>query len=169
MSNTWKEYCASDIYNSGLVEYAESLVGGYGADIIQDCMVKLFSMDEEKLRDIFNRGKHVDYFFLTLRNTAYNYIRKRKLELVEFGDGFDLADTEYKEHGNEIIDIVREWADEYGSMWWYHSRLISLYAEEGTYRKVAAKTGIPHNSVSRSIRDFQMWLKEICTELKIDI
>jgi len=165
----YKDKLCKDLLGSGICDYCVLQVPDYGEDLFQDCVIKMLSISDTKLFDIYSRGKHLDYFFLIARNTIYTYYKRKKVNWVELPTNFDLEDIEYEERGNEVIDIINEWAEDRTSMWWYHSKLIKMYIEEGSYRKLAIKTGIPQNSISFSVREFKNWVRGLCEDLKIQI
>jgi DNA-directed RNA polymerase specialized sigma24 family protein len=168
---SWKDSLAKDILESNLREYCRNLIGtDYADDVFSDSLLKMFKIPNSKLKDIYDRGKHLDYFFLVVRNMSYNHFRKMKRYPYEnMEDSFDMIWEEYHEYGNEILEAVNEWAADRESGWWYHARLIKLYAEEGSIKRVHQKTKIPQQSVSHSLKEFRQWMKEIVDEMGIEI
>jgi DNA-directed RNA polymerase specialized sigma24 family protein len=165
----FKDRLCEDILNSGIKDYCIMQEPHIGEDLFMDAVIKMLSVPERKLYDIYERGKHVDYFFLIARNTIYSYYKKKRIAWVEFTMDYDTKEEEYVETGNEIIDLIDEWSEDRESMWWYHSKLIKLYIESGSYRKLSVKTGIPQNSISFSVREFKNWVRGLCSDLKIEI
>ena len=169
LSNIWKDKLVKDLYSCNIKDYCMTNLGDDWEDLFHDSILAMLCIDEAKLEDIYNRNKHIDYFFLVVRNNIYRTYKAKKVEFTTLEHWYDVEDPEYVETGNEILDAIDEWADERNSMWWYHSRLIKLYAEEGSYRAVSEKTMIPKASIADSIREFKRWINEICVELGIEI
>ena len=169
MSNIWKEKLGKDLLDCNIRQYCIANIGIDGEDVFAECLYKVFKLPNVKLKDIYDRGKHLDYFFLICRNSIYNYYKKKRIEWVQIPENYDIEDEEYYENGNDILDLIEEWGEDHNSMWWYHSRLIKLYVDEGSYRLVSKKTGIPFNSIRVSVREFKNWINEIYSELGLDI
>ena len=169
MSNKWKEKLGEDLLNCEVKAYCYANVDEADADVIfSECLYKVFKIEDAKLKDIYDRGKHIDYFFLVVRNTIYNYYRAKRIEWVDYKPEFDILDEDYVEEGAEIIEAIDEWANEWGSMWWYHAGLLKLYAEEGSIAGVNRRTKIPKSSIAHSIKEFREWIIEICNELGLN-
>jgi len=171
LSNNWKEKLAKDLLDSNIKRYCRSKVCEMDADdVLSESLFRMMRMDDEKLKDIYDRRKHLDYFFLVVRNQIHNYNRKaNRYTFVEFTAEHEAEDSPYVETGNEIIDAIEEWADDFNSGWWYHARIMKLYAEEGSIRKVHKKTKIPNDSISITIDEFRDWVVGIAEDLELDI
>jgi hypothetical protein len=167
----WKDKLAQDLMDSNIRQYCEGKVKYPDFDdVFSESMYRMMRMDDEKLKDIYDRKKHLDYFFLVVRNQIHNYNRaSNRFTFLEFSDEFEVEDTPYHESGAEILDVIDEWAEDFNSGWWYHSRIMKLYAEEGSIRRVHKKTKIPYANVSITIDEFRDWVIGLAEDLGLDI
>ena len=58
----------------------------------------------------------------------------------------------------EVVEIIVVPLDR---IHWYEAKILELYAELGTYRKVAEATGIPHISIYHTVRNARKNIKKL--------
>lgn len=133
-------------------------------DVRQEAFFVLCKMPEEKLKDLYTRGKLNSYFLRTLYITAhmpksdYNRQQRRREQPTEKMD--DVPDDQRWRTDEELLRAVTIRLD---AIYWYNRDMIRLYVKHGNLRAVAAATGIPVSSVRAAINKGR---QEILRELK---
>ena len=135
-------------------------------DIKQHTFLELFQKPEEFILDLHNRGRLKPFIVKILYNTAtYTKSSFAKSLGKETPTDFCVASKFEIIRTSETED--REMAEMHASvqcgmseMHWYKSRLLREYSEEGTYQKVADKTGIPIISIFATVREAKKEIKK---------
>lgn len=137
-------------------------------DIKQDTFLYLLEKAEAKpdeIIDLHKRDKLRHYVTKMLFNAAnfsqsrINRQMRRETEIPTEAHCFpclpeDTDEINTEERIQECLIKVRRMreSDKRVSKDWYFAELLEEYVQEGTFRKVAAKTGIPLNSVHFAVR-----------------
>ena len=122
-------------------------------DLIQEMALQLLEMPDRKWQEI-NAGGYLRFYVVrSLLNMATskrsNFAKKYNLfnhtnELPE------LTDTEGYDYEKELdirtVEVLME------ELYWYDREILKLWIEEGSYRKVAKKVGIPFKSIGNSVK-----------------
>ena len=122
-------------------------------DLIQEMALQLLEMPDRKGQEI-NAGGYLRFYVVrSLLNMATskrsNFAKKYNLfnhtnELPE------LTDTEGYDYEKELdirtVEVLME------ELYWYDREILKLWIEEGSYRKVAKKVGIPFKSIGNSVK-----------------
>lgn len=148
-------------------------------DIKQDTFLYLLEKAESKpdeIIDLHKRDKLRHYVTKMLFNAAnfsqsrVNRQMRRETEIPTEAHCFpclpdDTQEVEKEELIQECLIQVRKMkdSDKRVSDKWYYGELLEMYAEEGTYRKVAACTGIPLLSVHSAVKKAKDEIKKNIT------
>lgn len=112
-------------------------------DIKQHCFMELFEKEDSFILELHSRGKLKSYICKVLYNTARFTRTSFSKELgreVPTETFEDLADPEYEE-----VNLDLKYLN------WYKKEILELYAEHGTYQKVADLTQIPMSSIYNTV------------------
>jgi hypothetical protein len=137
-------------------------------DVRQQVFLNYFEIadrDPAKIIDLHTRGKMKATIAKSLYNEAnrprsdVNYQNRRATEIPT--ECFPCTPYEDpKEHEEFIQTVLVKVKD----LHWYNRELLTIYAKEGTYRKVEAATGIPLNSVHDAIKKAKNEIKKTIWE-----
>lgn len=110
-------------------------------DLIQFCFLEILEKDDEFLQGLYDKGKLKNYI-LSFVYLTYKYQNGKfnKQSLKE-----DLLDELPDIIENEAMDIDLHY------LYWYDKAILELYAEFGTFQKVADMTNIPMYCVRNTI------------------
>lgn len=147
---------------------------GIRDDLKQHVFLELFEHTEEIILDLYNRGKLKSFIVKMLYNTSRFTKSKFSKEMgkeVSFGDFEEVEEKLCKTSAFEIVrgtNDLRTKDDEFeelncavSKIYWYKARLLELYAEVGTYKKVSDVTGIPVASVFATINQARKEIKQL--------
>ncbi len=122
-------------------------------DVLQCTFTELLLKDKEIILDLYARNKLMAY----IAKMIYNMVRwergsfrsseTKEILLQELPEIID-------EQKNEIIVVPLQ------KIHWYEAKILELYAELGTYRKVAEVTGIPHISIYHTVQKARKNIKK---------
>ena len=122
-------------------------------DVLQCTFTELLLKDKEIILDLYARNKLMAY----IAKMIYNMVRwergsfrsseTKEILLQELPEIID-------EQKNEIIVVPLQ------KIHWYEAKILELYAEFGTYRKVAEVTGIPHISIYHTVQKARKNIKK---------
>lgn len=130
-------------------------------DLLQSCVEQF--LNNKKTGDIPNEQK-LFFFARIVKNnyeskTSAYYNQHKRFQFDEL-DGTDVADESYQEP-IITLDWVKDEIEYLKQTEWYYGRLMELYLEVGcSITKLAQKTTIPINSVSRDINKVRRILKQ---------
>ena len=124
-------------------------VSKHHEDIFQDGVVALLSQDKNKIIDLHQRGKLNAYFRKIIKNILSAEYRKKKIEVVLTNEFDYIASCSYSlpKSESEIKEIIINSIGGY----WYDRIIFSLYLEKESIRRVSKKTGIPFQSIAKTI------------------
>lgn len=126
-------------------------------DLFQDTWVKILEIPEAKLIDIYEKGYLLFYIYRIITSELGLYYRKNKIKKYDIS----LSDINIQVQTNlDIYDSIdlKKVNDMLGKLHWYDRKLFEIYLEEGSCRKVQAKTKINYNSVQETVRKVRIKL-----------
>tara|TARA_R110000751_G_scaffold86889_16_gene172649 strand:- start:149 stop:724 length:576 start_codon:yes stop_codon:yes gene_type:complete len=132
---------------------AKSVCPKHSDDLIQEIALLLMEMSDDKWRQI-NEGGYLRFYVVrTLLNMATskrsNFAKKYNLfnTTNEVPEQIDSEGYDYeKELDMRTLEVL---VDE---LYWYDKEVLKLWLEEGSYRKVSKKVGIPFKSIGNSVK-----------------
>lgn len=122
-------------------------------DLIQEMALQLLEMPDRKWQEI-NAGGYLRFYVVrSLLNMATskrsNFAKKYNL-FTHTNEVPELTDTEGYDYEKELdirtVEVLME------ELYWYDREILKLWIEEGSYRKVAKKVGIPFKSIGNSVK-----------------
>ena len=122
-------------------------------DVKQHVFTELLLKPETDILDLYQRGKFVAYVAKMLVNmvrwerSSFRKLQGRETALESF---YDIAD----EQPVEIIVVPLQ------KLYWYDAKMLELYAEHGSYRKVEAITGIEFSGICKTIKKARIEIKK---------
>lgn len=122
-------------------------------DVKQHVFTELLLKPEADIMDLWERGKFTAYVAKMLVNmvrwerSSFRKLQGRETALESFSD---IAD----EQPIEIIVVPLE------KLYWYDAKMLELYAEHGSYRKVEAVTGIEFSGICKTIKKARIEIKK---------
>ena len=127
-------------------------------DLIQEVALVLIELPEEKWQQI-NEGGYLRYYVVrTMLNMATSPRSSfSKLYNLYNYEKIDYDREEYdqeKEDDIQLLEILME------ELHWYDKKILEMWLEEGSYRKVAAKVDIPFKSIGNSVKRALETLKQ---------
>jgi len=158
-----KEQAAIDLLaDDELRELAVRICHRFSDDLIQEAAMVLLQMDDAKWQKV-NDGGYVRFYIVRTMMTMATSPRstfarthglfahnKQVPDIADDADGYDWE----QEDDMTIIEALLD------SYHWYDKEVLRLWLQEGSYRKVAAKTDIPFKSIGNSVRRTLDQLKE---------
>ena len=158
-----KEQAAIDLLaDDELRELAVRICHRFADDLIQEAAMVILEMDEQKWTKV-NDGGYVRFYIVRTMMTMATSPRstfarthglfahnKQVPDIADDADGYDWE----QEDDMTIIEALLD------SYHWYDKEVLRLWIQEGSYRKVAAKTDIPFKSIGNSVRRTLDQLKE---------
>jgi hypothetical protein len=110
----------------------------------------LCEMRESQVIELWELGKLRFYTVRIILNLTQSknskfYYKFRKQAFVELLDTHELPVQDYDTKKDEAIMQI-------DSLYWYDREILKLYAEHGTYRAVEAVTGIPFESIYKTVQ-----------------
>lgn len=154
-------------------------------DLKSEVMLILCEKDEEELKGIYDSGglkyytvriilnliqSNTSPFYKKFRGNAvdlvrleYNAVKELDHKLEEHGDDSMIVfyDPQYVDDYDKML-LECAALDEIENLFWYDKGIIELYLKFGTYRSVEEKTGIPWESVYKTIR-------KACAKIKLKV
>ena len=122
-------------------------------DVKQHVFTELLLKPETDILDLYERGKFVAYVAKMLVNmvrwerSSFRKLQGRETALESFAD---IADEPIQ----EIIVVPLQ------KLYWYDAKMLELYAEHGSYRKVEAITGIEFSGICKTIKKARIEIKK---------
>lgn len=116
-------------------------------DLYQDTWIKILEIPEAKLIDIYKKGYLLYYIYRIITSELglwyrKNNIKKYDISLIELQVQVNIFDSLDLKKVNDMLSKLH----------WYDRKLFEIYLEEGSCRKVQAKTKINYNSVQETVR-----------------
>lgn len=123
-------------------------------DVLQHSFVELLLKDDDLIIDLAKRNKllpfvtKVIYNMVKWQRSTWKYTKSK-----EIYNGINY-DNNVVEENEEEINIPLE------SLYWYEARILELYAEHGSYRKVEQITGISYVSIFNTVKKARKNIKK---------
>ena len=116
-------------------------------DLFQDTWIKILEIPEAKLIDIYKKGYLLYYIYRIITSELglwyrKNNIKKYDISLIELQVQVNIFDSLDLKKVNDMLSKLH----------WYDRKLFEIYLDEGSCRKVQAKTKINYNSVQETVR-----------------
>jgi DNA-directed RNA polymerase specialized sigma24 family protein len=150
-----KDVCQNVAKNSGLAQ-----------DLYNEVILIFCEMPSEKLIKVYNSGYFKFYAVRVVLNTfnsttspfsrRYRHFEKKH----QIGADIYEQENEYEHEKDEQINLIEV---EMKKLSWYEARLFKEYLEAGSCRKLSAKTGIPFQSIWKTVSEVRKKLKEQIT------
>jgi DNA-directed RNA polymerase specialized sigma24 family protein len=122
-------------------------------DLLQHCFLELLNKDEEVILNLHLEGRFIGYVvkmmynMVTWQNSEFNRIKMREVLTNDFVH----PSEEQKE---EIVVPLNR-------LHWVSEKVLTLYAEHGSYRAVGEVTGIPYPTVFRMVKQAKIKIKKL--------
>ena len=127
-------------------------------DLIQEVALVLMELSEEKWTQI-NEGGYLRYYVVrTMLNMATSP-RSSFSKLYNLHN-YEQIDYDREEYDQEKEDDLQLLETLMGELHWYDRKILELWLEEGSYRKVAARVDIPFKSIGNSVKRALETLKQ---------
>ena len=110
-------------------------------DVMQDLFINLFE-NESKFENVIDLK---NYVFKSIKN---NLQKKKKATII--------LTNEFEEKEDEIINNEID----LNCLSWFQKKLLELYAEEKSLKKIEDKTGIPKTTIHRTIKEARILIKK---------
>lgn len=125
-------------------------------DLLQHCFLELLNKDEAIILNLHKEGRFIGYVvkmmynMVTWQNSEFNRIKIREVLTNDF-----VHPSEEQEE--QIILPLNK-------LNWVSEKVLVLYAEHKTYRKVGEITGIPHVTIFRMVKTAKKKIKTYINE-----
>lgn len=122
-------------------------------EVLQHTFTELLCKPEADILDLYQRNKLTAYVAKMLVNmvrwerSSFRKLQAKETPLESFTDLVDDIQVD------EIVVPLQK-------IHWYEAKILELYAELGTYRKVAEVTGIPHISIFHTVQNARRNIKK---------
>ena len=119
-------------------------------DLIQEVALVIMEMPNEKWQQI-NEGGYLRYYVVrTMLNMATSPRSSfSKLYNLHNYEQNDYDREEYDQEKEDDIQLLETLMEE---LHWYDRKILEMWLEEGSYRKVAARVDIPFKSIGNSVK-----------------
>ena len=119
-------------------------------DLIQEVALVLMELPKEKWQQI-NEGGYLRFYVVrTMLNMATSPRSSfSKLYNLHNYEQIDYDREEYDEEKEADLQLLETLMEE---LHWYDKKILEMWLEEGSYRKVAAKVDIPFKSIGNSVK-----------------
>ena len=131
-------------------------------DLRQEVALIVCEYDQDKLRDIVEKGEQVFKFWIVRiccnqTNTKYGAFGKMYSNLIPVEDINIFIKEERPDYDDS--NLIKEISKKINELYWYDREILKMYIEKGSVRKVAQEIGIPHTSIFITIKKIQAWVK----------
>ena len=122
-------------------------------EVLQHTFMELLSKPESEIIDLHLRNKLTAYVAKMLFNmvrwerSTFSKLKAKETTLESLPDVLQDFDV-------DVIVVPLE------KIHWYEAKILELYAEHKTYRKVSEITGIPHISIFHTIKNARRNIKK---------
>ncbi len=139
--------------DESLIELSRKLAAKYADDLLQEVALLLLEMPDEKWRDI-NEGEYLRWYVVrTMMNMATSPRSNFAVKYRIFEHRYEvpaIVDEDHYDYEKEAdLTLIDQLLSTYH---WYDADMVKLWIEKGSYRKVAAATGIPFKSIGNTVR-----------------
>lgn len=136
-------------------QICKKIGGNLSDDLFQELMIILLEYDKQKLVDIYNKGYYKWFIVKTLTNqfnsNSSPFNKKYRPKDIDY-----IVTDNYDYSIDVSIDKINKELDK---LEWYNRELFKAYLEYGSYRKLSKQTGIPFNSISRTINYVKNYIR----------
>ena len=155
--------CRLLINDRSLDVLSKRLAGSLSKDLIQEVAIVICEKTDEELEKISG------YFNFWAARTIINMASKkgdlrhyRTTEVIPINgvNAEELLPDKSNDYDHEIDAMYQDVIDVLAEMYWYDRRMFYAYMDEGSLRKVEAKSGIPYSSVNNTIRKVRATIKD---------
>lgn len=140
------ETAIKKLYNSPQVK-SKLLQYPNPQDLMQDALMKILKANRDFIMELINKGEFLPYFLKTIENTA-----KEKKALIL------CKELEIEIENEDYIEININFA-ELEKKKYFYAKILEVYLEQGSIRKVCQKTKIKKNSVFISLNNIKKLIK----------
>ena len=125
----------------------------HGDDLIQEVALQLLEMPDDKWQEI-NEGGYLRFYVVrTIMNMATSKRSAFAKKYNLFNTSNELPEQiEPEGYDHEKESDLRTIETLLTELHWYDKKVLEMYIEEGSYRKVAAKVGIPYKSIGNTVK-----------------
>jgi DNA-directed RNA polymerase specialized sigma subunit len=122
-------------------------------DLLQHCFLELLNKEESVILNLYKENRLNKYVVKMMynqfwqRNSDFNKLKSKEVYNNDF------------EHPTEIIK--EEINVPLGKLNWVSEKVLVLYAEHKTYRKVGNITGIPYSTIFRMVKKAKKKIKKL--------
>ena len=122
-------------------------------DLLQHCFLELLNKDEQVILNLHIEGRFIAYVVKMMYNmvnwktSEFNRIKTREV----LTDNYNHPSEEIKEENLLPLNKLH----------WVSEKVLTLYAEHGSYRAVGEVTGIPYSTVFRLVKEAKMKIKKL--------
>lgn len=164
LSSKFKEVC-SNITRKG---YRSELSDDLYQEVILSMLEKVHNQSAPILRAWENN--YIDWYIVSAAHNIFisnNGSNFAKLKYVSSSTGdtnvqYVATDTEGEVEYDEMIKLCES---ELAEQYWYNARLFAQYVyQDSSIRKIEKKTGIPRNSIHRTLKETRERLRLVCGE-----
>ena len=127
-------------------------------DLIQEVALVIMEMPQEKWLQI-NEGGYLRFYVV---RTMINMATSPRSSFSKLYDlhNYEQIDYDREEYDQEKEDDLQLLETLIGELHWYDRKILELWLEEGSYRKVAARVDIPFKSIGNSVKRALETLKQ---------
>ncbi len=122
-------------------------------DLLQHCFLELLNKDESLIVNLHLEGRFIAYVAKMMYNmvnwktSEFNRIKTREV----LTDNYNHPSEEIEEEN--LLPLNR--------LHWVSEKVLTLYAEHGSYRAVGEVTGIPYSTVFRLVKEAKIKIKKL--------
>ena len=122
-------------------------------DLLQQCFLELLNKDEQLILNLHLEGRFIRYVVKMMYNmvnwqkSEFNKLKTREVLTNDFNNTSETIEEE------NIIPLNR--------LHWVSEKVLTLYAEHGSYRAVGEVTGIPYSTVFRLVKQAKIKIKKL--------
>lgn len=156
----FKEVCCNIAKRSGLHD-----------DLYQELILTLLEKIKAEKEPLLKawENKYIDWYIVSTADRIFrsnhSTIAAMKFTSNSTGDTEAVYSFQEKEIEVEFDEMVKLCESELGKEYWYNARLFSQYAyQDHSIRKIEKKTGIPRNSIHRTLKETRERLRISCGE-----
>jgi DNA-directed RNA polymerase specialized sigma24 family protein len=122
-------------------------------DLLQHCFLELLNKDEAIIINLHLEGRFIAYVakmmynMVNWKNSEFNRIKMREVLTNDFNHPSETIEEE------NLLPLHR--------LHWVSEKVLTLYAEHGSYRAVGEVTGIPYSTVFRLVKEAKIKIKKL--------
>jgi hypothetical protein len=122
-------------------------------DLLQQCFLELLNKDEQLILNLHLEGRFIKYVVKMMYNmvnwqkSEFNKLKTREVLTNDFNNTSETIEEE------NLLPL--------GKLHWVSEKVLTLYAEHGSYRAVGEVTGIPYPTVFRMVKQAKIKIKKL--------